>query len=283
MKRIVTIQDISCIGKCSLTAALPIISAMGIETAVIPTAVLSTHTAFSEFAFYDLTDKIPEIAGHWKREDFSFDAIYTGYLGSIRQLDLVVKFFDMFQNTLNFVDPVIGDHGRLYAGFTPEFAKQMAKKLCPKADILVPNLTEACLLTGTPYDEEMPQERTRDMLCRLCESGAKRVLLTGARRKQGEIGVLGYDSTNEEFFEYYNRWIPSVFHGTGDIFASCCVGALMNGRSLPEAVEIAADYIVECIKATQADDAPRWYGVSFEKALPWLIDRMRENDDLRCP
>lgn len=277
MKRIATIQDISCIGKCSLTVALPIISAMGIEAAVVPTAVLSTHTAFSEFTFRDLTEDIPQIAAHWKRENFRFDAIYTGYLGSIRQLDMVADFFDLFrgEDALTFVDPVLGDHGRLYAGFTPEFAEKMAEKLCSRADILVPNLTEACYLTGTDYDEAMTHSREKDLLKKLCDLGAKQVLLTGARRKDGEIGVLAYDSQKNEYFEYYNPCIPCIFHGTGDVFASCCVGAMVRGLSTADAMKLAADFVVEAIGKTLADGTAVWYGVNFEEALPMLIERMK--------
>ena len=144
MKRIVTIQDISCVGKCSLTVALPIISAMGIETAVIPTAVLSTHTAFKNFTYRDLTGDLPKIAKHWKQEKFNFDGIYTGYLGSIEQIDILKEFFKQFKtpNNFIFIDPVMADNGKLYAGFDEKFVREM-KELCKMADIIVPNLTEA--------------------------------------------------------------------------------------------------------------------------------------------
>lgn len=278
MKRIATVQDISCIGKCSLTVALPIISAMGVETAVVPTAVLSTHTAFSEFTFHDLTDEIPEITAHWKREKFSFDAIYTGYLGSFRQLDLVEQFLVDFRTpeVLTFVDPVIGDHGRLYTGFTHEFAAAMAQKLCARADILVPNLTEACYLTDTPYRDDMQEPELRELLKKLCGLGAKKALLTGVRRGAEEIGILGYDAEKADYFAYYNHRIDRIYHGTGDIFASCCVGALMKDFPLEKAMTFAADFVAECIERTLADDSARWYGVNFEEALPELIDRMRK-------
>ena len=153
MKRVVSIQDISCLGKCSLTVALPIISAMGVETCVVPTAVLSTHTGgFSGFTFHDLTQEVAPIADHWAKEGISFDAIYTGYLGSFEQIHLVSQFFDRFggQDTLIYVDPAMADNGVLYTGFTPEFAKEMGK-LCGKADVIVPNLTEASFMLGVDY------------------------------------------------------------------------------------------------------------------------------------
>ena len=154
MKKVVTLQDISCVGKCSLTVALPVISAMGIETAVIPTAVLSTHTMFQGFTFHDLTSEITPILEHWKKEGFSFDALYTGYLGSFEQLDLAAKLFEEFgQGKMKIVDPCMADNGQLYAGFTPEFAKAMTK-LCAKADIICPNMTEASFLLDIPYQEE---------------------------------------------------------------------------------------------------------------------------------
>lgn len=168
MKRIVTIQDISCIGKCSLTVALPIISAMGIETAIIPTAVLSTHTMFSDFTFKDLTDQIQPISDHWKKENFKFDAIYTGYLGSAEQTKLVCDFFDRYKTDDNiiFVDPAMADNGKLYPAFDNNFAKLMAN-VCAKADIIVPNLTEACLMTDTEYKTEYDEQYVFDILHKL--------------------------------------------------------------------------------------------------------------------
>ena len=152
MKRVLTIQDISCVGKCSLTVALPIISAFGIETAILPTAVLSTHTMFKNFTFKDLTDELEKISDHWKKEQIGFDAIYTGYLGSFEQIDLVCEIVNILrdENTLVIVDPVMADNGKLYPGFTEEFAKEMAK-LCSKADIILPNMTEASFMLGIPY------------------------------------------------------------------------------------------------------------------------------------
>ena len=155
IKRIVTIQDISCVGKCSLTVALPIISAMGVETAILPTAVLSTHTMFQGFTCKDLTDQIAPIAEHWKHEHIAFDAIYTGYLGSFEQISLVSKFFDEFktEDNLIVVDPVMADNGKLYPAFDEAYAKENTK-LCSKADLIVPNLTEASFMTGLPYKTE---------------------------------------------------------------------------------------------------------------------------------
>ncbi len=275
MKRIITIQDISCVGKCSLTVALPIISAMGIEAAVLPTAVLSTHTAFKQgFTFRDLTADITAICDHWKRESIRFDAIYTGYLGSFEQLDLMSQFIDDFKtrDTLVFVDPVMGDNGKLYSGFTPEFAKAMAQ-LCGKADIIVPNMTEAAFMLDIPYvGEGYDVSYVQDILRKLAAFGAKCTVLTGVSFEVGKIGVMAYDAVNDRFFEYYNDLIGASYHGTGDVFASTCVGALVNGKDLETALQIAADYTAECIRLTEAEPEHNWYGVNFETATPYLLD-----------
>lgn len=276
MKRIVTIQDISCIGKCSLTVALPIISACGVETAVIPTAVLSTHTAFDSFTFRDLTDEIPPIAAHWKAQGMTMDAIYTGYLGSFQQLEIVSQFFDQFKtpDNLILVDPVMADNGALYAGFTPEFVKEMAK-LCGKADIVVPNLTEACYLLNIPYlGENYTREDIQHILTELGKLGCKQVVLTGVSLEPKQLGVMAYDTEHKTFFEYYNEKLPSSFHGTGDVFASVVVGAMMRGCLLADALGLAVDFTLESIKKTVADPAHRWYGVNFEEAIPLLAARL---------
>ncbi|MBQ3258973.1 MAG: pyridoxamine kinase [Clostridia bacterium] len=277
MKRIVTVQDISCVGKCSLTVALPIISAMGIEAAVLPTAVLSAHTAFKHgFTFRDLTSDITAICDHWKREKIRFDAIYTGYLGSFEQLDLMSQFIDDFkaEDTLVFIDPVMGDHGKLYSGFTPEFAKAMAR-LCSKADIIVPNMTEASFMLGLPYiGEGYDKSYVQDILRKLTSLGAKCAVLTGVSFEVGKIGVMAYDAVNDRFFEYYNDLIGASYHGTGDVFASTCVGALINGKDLQTALQIAADYTAESIRLTEDEPEHNWYGVNFEQAIPYLLDRL---------
>ena len=276
MKRIVTIQDISCIGKCSLTVALPIISACGVETAVIPTAVLSTHTAFDGFTFRDLTDEIPPIAARWKAQGMAVDAIYTGYLGSFQQLEIVSQFFDQFKTPENLilVDPVMADNGALYAGFTPEFVQEMAK-LCGKADIIVPNLTEACYLLNIPYPgEDYTRADIQHILTELGKLGCKQVVLTGVSLEPGRLGVMAYDTEKQTFFEYYNEKMPSSFHGTGDVFASVVVGAMMRGCPLEDALRLAVDFTLESIRKTVADPEHRWYGVNFEEAIPLLVSRL---------
>jgi len=277
MKRIVTIQDISCVGKCSLTVALPIISAMGVETSIIPTAVLSTHTMFNNFTCKDLTDEIEPITKHWKEENIGFDAIYTGYLGSFEQIDIIANLFDEFKTPDNIilVDPVMADNGKLYPAFDEAFAKKMAT-LCAKADIIVPNITEASFMTGMEYKEVYDEAYIKEMLSKLSELGAKISVLTGVSFKEGTTGVMGYDKENDEYFYYSNNKLAASYHGTGDIFASTCVGALMNGLDWTEALKIAADYTAECIRITMEDPAKPWYGVNFEEAMPYLIKLIKK-------
>jgi len=275
MKRIVTVQDISCVGKCSLTVALPIISAMGVETAIIPTAVLSTHTMFQNFTCKDLTDQIEPITAHWKTEDFGFDAIYTGYLGSFEQIDIVTRMFEDFKTESNvtIVDPAMADNGKLYPAFDEAFAKKMAS-LCAKADIILPNITEASFMTGMEYKTEYDEAYIKDMLKALTGLGAKIAVLTGVGFEEGKTGVMGYDSVNDEFWYYEQKKLPCSYHGTGDIFASAFTGALMNGFDWKGAAEIASEYVAECIWLTMADGKKEWYGVHFEAAIPFLLAKL---------
>jgi len=275
MKRILSVQDISAVGKCSLTVALPIVSAMGVECAVMPTAVLSTHTQFSGFTFHDLTDEMEPIAKHWKKEGIGFDAIYTGYLGSFRQIQLVSELFDSFrgENTLVVVDPAMADHGKLYYGFTPEFARKMGE-LCAKADLILPNLTEAVFMLGEEYPDSYDQAYIRSLLKRLCATGTKRAALSGVSYEKGKIGFEMYDATTDTFSSYFNEHLPVSFHGTGDIFASATVGALAGGMDAAQALQVAVDYTLECIRKTMEDPHANSYGVNFEEAIPYLVRRI---------
>ena len=278
MKRVITIQDISCVGKCSLTVALPIISAMGAECSILPTAVLSTHTMFQGFTFRDLTSDITPITEHWKKEKFVFDAIYTGYLGSFEQLKLVETFIDDFRTDKNvvFIDPVMADNGKLYPGFTEEFALAMAK-LCAKADVIVPNLTEAAFMLEEPYcGSGYDEEWVKGLLRRLAKLGAKNVVLTGISFEPGKLGVMGYQAEKDEFFSYFHRRLDASFHGTGDIFASTATGAYVQGRTLLDSLKIAADYTVECMDLTLQNPNHVTYAVEFERAIPYLVDRMQK-------
>ncbi|MBQ7956668.1 MAG: pyridoxamine kinase [Clostridia bacterium] len=275
MKRIATIQDISCFGKCSLTVALPLISACGVEACPIPTAVLSTHTGgFEGFTIHDLTKEITPIADHWKKLDLHFDGIYTGYLGSPEQLKIVSDFIDNFkkENTIVFIDPVMGDHGKLYAGFDESFAKKMVS-LVKKADIIAPNLTEVSYLLGIDYKEDFSDEEIKDMLLKLAAMGSETVIITGVRRGDS-LGVMAYESKKNTFTEYFRERIHDTFHGTGDVFASVCSSALVKGFSVEEAIILATDFVVECIRHTAEDKQNHWYSVKFEECIPSLVKGM---------
>ena len=277
-QRVLTIQDISCVGQCSLTVALPIISACGIETAVLPSAVLSTHTAgFQGFTFRDLTDDIPGIVDHWKKEGISFDAIYTGYLGSERQIELVGALFDEVAapGCVRVVDPAMADHGVLYKGFDDAFAKCM-RTLCAKADILLPNITEAAMMTDMPYmSSGYDESYIRTLMERLLALGAGTVVLTGVSYEQDKVGVAVLKKGDAEISYYFHEKLDQSSHGTGDIFASTFVGATMRGRTPLQAATIAAEFVLAGMRAT-SDDKAHWYGTKFEKALPQLIELLNK-------
>jgi pyridoxine kinase len=273
MKRVMSIQDISCVGKCSLTVALPIISAMGSETSIVPTAVLSTHTQFQGFTFRDLTDDMESIKEHWLKENFKFDAIYTGYLGSERQIEIVSDFFDSFGNKNNYiiVDPAMADNGKMYAGFPADFALKMAS-LCKKADIILPNISEAAFMLGCEYPgEDAPESEIKKLLLGLAELGSKKVVITGVKSGNSRLGFMGYDTETKQFFDYYTEQIAIKSHGTGDVFASTFTGALMNEFSIFDSLKIAADFTCACIRNTYNDPDAVNYAVNFESEIPYLL------------
>lgn len=274
-KRLLTIQDISCVGQCSLTVALPVISACGIETAVLPSSVLSTHTAgFSGFTFRDLTSDMQPILEHWKKENITFDAFYTGYV-SKSQIPIILSIMKETarKGALRIVDPVMADNGKMYPGFDDDFPNEMAK-LCKGSDVILPNLTEASFLLGIPYvGDNYDQAYIENMLVKLHGLGAKNVVLTGVSFEKGKLGFACYDGKTIQY--YFNEKIDVAMHGTGDVYASAFAGALCRGWSVYEAAALGADFVVECIKATM-DDKDHWYGVKFEKALPYLINRQNK-------
>ncbi len=274
-KKILTIQDISCVGQCSLTVALPIISACGIETCVLPSAVLSTHTGgFCGNTFRDLTEDMPKIKEHWVKEGIRFDAIYTGYLGSTKQIEYVEDIFNEVSgdNCLKLVDPAMADHGKLYVGFDAVFVEAM-KKLCGKADYILPNITEACLLTDTEYKTEYDRDYIEYLIGKLVDLGCKNIVFTGISYEPDKTGVVVYE--NGKYFYYEHEKLPKNCHGTGDIYASAFVGSLVRGKAPCDAAKIAADYAVECMKAT-AEEENHWYGAKFEPVLGKLIAALNE-------
>ena len=269
-KRILTIQDISCVGQCSLTVALPILSVCGVETAILPSAVLSNHTGgFSGWTFADLTEEMPKIRGQWEKENLGFAAVYTGYLGSAKQIDYVLDIVkSRLENGGKFIcDPAMADNGKLYAGFDDKFVDAM-KKLAFKADIILPNITEAALLTGMEYRESYDVDYINEIFAKLTENGAKTVVLTGVSYNEKSTGVAIYENGNYTYYEH--KKIAGGCHGTGDVFASAFTGALANDTTAVEAAKIAADFTVSCIENT-IDDKDHWYGVKFEPMLGKLI------------
>lgn len=272
MKKVLTIQDISCMGKCSLTVALPVLSALGCETVILPTAVLSTHTMFKNFTCKDLSDQIEPIMRHWKSEGVTFDAIYTGYLGTADQIEQIKELFGKFRdnNTTIVVDPVMADNGKLYPAFDMEYVRENAG-LCAEADIIVPNITEACLMTGTEYREEYDEGYIRELLSKLNELGAGISILTGVSLGRGKTGVMGYERKTGEYYSYQNRRIDASYHGTGDLFSSVCVGEILRGNDWRDAARIAADYTAHTIEVTLQNPDKPWYGVDFETTIPELL------------
>ncbi len=273
-KRILTIQDVSCVGQCSMTVALPILSACGIETAILPSAVLSTHTAgFTGFTVRDLAGDMPAINAHWVKEGITFDAVYTGYLGSREQVDYVLNICKttLKENGLFIVDPAMADNGKLYYGFDMAYVNENIK-LVKASDYLLPNITEACFLTGIEYKEVYDREYIDNLILALIKLGAKNVVLTGVSFAEGRTGIMVYENGSYAYYEHEKR--PQSCHGTGDIYSSAFVGALLNGKSAYESAKIAGDYVVKCIKATESDK-DHWYGAKFEPVLGELIKEVR--------
>lgn len=276
MKRIVTLQDISCVGKCSLTVALPVISAMGVECGILPTAVLSTHTMFRNFTCKDLSDQIEPIADVWEQEKITFDGIYTGYLASGSQCRQVCAFFDRFRSKDNLilVDPAMADNGKLYPAFDDSFPAEMAN-VCAKADIILPNITEACLLTGLPYRTQYGPDYIHTLSEKLLELGCRTAVITGVSYEPGQLGIT-YLNQDQESFSYFTKWCPQSYHGTGDLYSSAVLGALMRGLSLGDSLTLAADFVVACIETTARSENARWYGVEFESRIPLLCRMLKE-------
>lgn len=294
MKKILTIQDLSCIGKCSLTVALPIISACGIECAVAPTAVLSTNTAFPGNTFRDLTDDLIPMKEHWQKQGFSFDAILTGYLGSVKQIEIVKEFIHAFAddslhnaNTSSLdastislhnssrcpviVDPAMADNGKLYAGLPSDLPTAM-RSLIKEADIILPNLSEAALLTGLPYPgENATEEEVRTLLEALSKLGPQTVIITGVTHKNGTFGFHGMNASDHAFFQYGTAKVPHKSYGTGDIFAATGAAAIVKGLPVKDAFQVASDFTASCMQRALHEKCA--YGVPFEAELPALLQK----------
>jgi len=277
-KKVCAIHDISCVGRCSLTVALPILSAAGVECSVLPTAVLSTHTGgFTGFTYRDLTADIDPISAHWQTLDTTFDAMYSGFLGSFEQIDLVAKLFDTHKgNGIVMVDPVMADNGVLYGIYSPEMAQGMAK-LCARADIIVPNLTEAAFILGeSPDNWEGPHTEAYivETLHKLAKLRPKHVVLTGVMFEADKIGAAALDATTGKISYAFSPRAEGYFHGTGDTFGSALLSGLMNGLSLEDSIRIAIDYVYACIELALETKREHRYGVPFEQALPVLMKKL---------
>lgn len=274
-KRVLTVEDISCFGKCSTTVALPILSAMGHETVILPTAVLSTHTGgFTGYTVRDLTDDIQPISEHWKKTGIGFDCIYTGYLCKGRQVALVSELIDRVsdENTLLVVDPAMADNGKFYWGFDSDHAADMMK-LSVKSAVATPNVTEACFMLGEEYPESGYDRAFIDGLIeRLVKAGCKSVVLTSVKCGD-EYGIVGYDAKKKKTFSYFHERIDAPIHGTGDVFTSVMVGYILSGKPLEEAARLAADYVRETVKVTYPYLAEHPYGLLFEKTIRKLIKK----------
>lgn len=277
-KRVAAIHDLSGFGKCSLTVALPILSAAGIETSAIPTAILSTHTGgISGYTYRDLTEDMRPVMKHWKSLDIKFDAIYTGFLGSFEQLDIVKEFFDAFrqEDNLILVDPVMGDNGELYTVFTREFAAGM-RMLCQKADIIVPNLTEAALLLDEPFHPgPYTHAYIESLLRKLGALGPQKVVLTGVYFKEDELGAATYDRMTDTIDYVFTQKIPGYYHGTGDVFASALLSALLNDFSLIDAAAIAVHFTTDSIRRTYKAKTDYRFGVNFEQSFPDFLKELK--------
>lgn len=271
--RILAINDISCVGKCSLTATLPIVSACGIECNVLPTAVLSTHTGgFTGYTFRDCTEDIPDILAHWKTLGLKFDYICSGYLGSQEQIDMVSKIKKEFltDNGKFIVDPVMGDGGRLYAGFTAEYVEKM-KSLCALADYILPNVTEACYLSDLPYPLTMESAPTAiERLQKLCPHP----IVTGVI-DESRITVH-YVNDQNTLCRYTHENVAGFFHGAGDVFASAFVGALARGKKEENAIALASDFAAACIRRSAIEVPDKRYGLAFEAEIYPFLQKLND-------
>lgn len=267
MSKIVTVQDISCFGQCSITVALPVLSAFGIETAILPSAILSTHTGgFKNFTVLDLTDEMPKIIRHWKEEGLTFDSIYTGYIGDARQFDMIKGMRDMLvPGGQLIVDPAMADFGRLYSALDENIVDGF-RSLLKDADVIMPNLTEAAFLLGDTYKESLTEEEVKSIVMRLADMGPDTVILTGVSYEPDKIGAVAYQKQSGTFESYFTKRIAKTYHGTGDVFSSVVVADIVNGADLKKTLKDACEFVVKAIEYTLPDET-HMYGVRFEQVL----------------
>lgn len=270
MNTVLSIQDLSCVGRCSLTVALPVLSAMGCQCSVLPTAVLSTHTGFPNPHVVSLTEHLGAMGDHFQAVGASFDAVTTGYLAGPEQAEAILPLLQAYKakGSRIIVDPAMGDHGKLYSRLNDDHVFAMSE-LCKGADILIPNLTEAALLADMPYREQVDGAYLRALTGTLMQCyDVNAVVITGVAGNNGTIGFCGADRQAGSF-SYQTEVIPRQFHGTGDLFAAVLAGGVVRGLSVYDAGVLAADFVRRCVAETEAVSA---YGVEFEKQISYLFD-----------
>ena len=279
LRRIAAVHDISGFGKCSLTVALPIISAAGVECACMPTALLSTHTGgFTGYTFTDLSSEMLPIAKHWKKEGIAFDGVYSGYLASPEQGELLKGVFAeiVTSKTLVIIDPVMADHGEHYPGFDDRMT-QTFRDLCPSADVIIPNITEASFMTGIPYMEPpYTVEHIDRLMAALFELGPKAVALTGVQFAEDEVGVAARLAGERESAYSFQKLREGHFHGSGDVFGSAFAALLVRGASIKSVIEASTEFVCASIDRTKTRGTPMHYGIDFEGALPGFMKRVCE-------
>ncbi len=268
MKKILVIQDLSCVGRCSLTVALPILSAMGINCSVLPSAILSTHTGFPEPHIRSLTEDIVPTCDHLVKIGAEFDGILVGYLSDPAQAEAVAELISAFDCPV-ILDPAMGDQGKLYQGITQEHVSVMGD-LAAMADVVLPNVTEACLLTGIPYQEQTDGHMLRMMLEKLCGRKTETVVITGVTPTENQIGFVGIHK-EEGMFSYQGERNSKALHGTGDMFSAVFAGAYLQGRDPMESAQLAADFVKRVLDNTP-EATP--FGGEFETQLPWLWQQL---------
>ncbi len=271
--RVLAIHDLSGFGRCSLTVILPVLSAMKVQVCPVLTAVLSTHTGgLGEVVFRDLTEDMMPTLAHYQKLDLNFEAVYSGFLGSSEQIDHCLAYFSQWKDALAVVDPVMGDHGKPYQTYSKEMCDQMVK-LVKAADVITPNLTEACILLGEPYPTApLRQFEAKKILAKLSELGPSQIVITGVELSDGTLTNLGYDAVRGQYWRVDCRYVPVSYPGTGDIFAAILVGALLNGDSLPIAMERATRFLEIAIRTTFSYGTDPRHGVMLESCLSWLLE-----------
>ena len=276
-KRVLAVHDISCVGRCSLTVALPVLSAMGFETSILPTSILSTHTGgFEGYTYRDLSADMNPVADHWRALGLRFDAIFTGWLGTHRHVENLAHLLEAVGPGAELIaDPVMGDNGRLYATLDGDYVDAM-RRFCGRAELLLPNITEAAILTGTEYPYPgYNRAWVADMLRRLIDLGPRVAVLTGVSLQPGRIGAAAMDRYAGRMICYDDAFIPGMWHGAGDVFASALIGAHLRGAPLDRALRLAVTFTARCIRRTRDAGTDERLGLQFEPELITLADNQQ--------